>query len=159
MGDSELVINQMRGQYKVRDAQLRLYHVVAQGLAARFRSVSYEHVTREQNQRCDVEAQRWTKPERRQEWDRAKVGLYYPNLLAALAVSVEGRPTYASNEVGSAHPTKLDMVDADFFVSLMGENALQRLADPFPMTALNGKVGAIEHPRHVQLGTGDQLQG
>ncbi len=63
-----------------------------------------------------------------------------PNLMFAITVLVEGRPTYASNELGTASPTPLDMVDADFFVSLMGEDALKRLADPFPMTALHGKV-------------------
>jgi hypothetical protein len=42
----------MMGQYNynVQNARLRLYHVVAKGLAARFLSVSYQLVTREQNQ-------------------------------------------------------------------------------------------------------------
>ncbi len=63
VGDSELVIKQMRGEYRVRDALFLRYHVVAQELVARFSSagaVTFQHVPREQNLLCDTTAKRWS---------------------------------------------------------------------------------------------------
>jgi ribonuclease HI len=51
--DSELMIKQMRGEYKVKHEGLRPLYEQAQRLADAFDSVSYRHVRREQNQRAD----------------------------------------------------------------------------------------------------------
>lgn len=51
--DSELLARQFNGQYKVRDAHLRLFHDVARHLLRGFARVSIDHVRRTQNTRAD----------------------------------------------------------------------------------------------------------
>jgi ribonuclease HI len=53
LSDSELMVKQMRGDYKVKHDGLRALFEQAQRLAASFDSVSYRHVRREQNKRAD----------------------------------------------------------------------------------------------------------
>jgi ribonuclease HI len=56
--DSELIVRQMRGEYRVRHQGLRPLFARASGLAARFEAVSYEHVPRERNRVADHLANR-----------------------------------------------------------------------------------------------------
>ncbi|MBT9259236.1 MAG: ribonuclease HI family protein [Clostridiales bacterium] len=51
--DSELMVRQMTGQYKVRDAGLRPLYEEARRLAAGFASFAIRHVPREENRRAD----------------------------------------------------------------------------------------------------------
>ncbi len=51
--DSELVIKQMRGEYKVKHAGLQALHADARRLLARLDRVTFEHVRREQNTVAD----------------------------------------------------------------------------------------------------------
>jgi probable phosphoglycerate mutase len=51
--DSELVIKQMRGEYKVKHAQMQVLHAEARALIARLGRVTFEHVRREQNKVAD----------------------------------------------------------------------------------------------------------
>ena len=51
--DSELVIKQMRGEYKVRHATMQELHADAKRLIAKLERVTFEHVRREQNKVAD----------------------------------------------------------------------------------------------------------
>ena len=51
--DSKLLIEQLSGRYKVKNAALKELHKEAIELARRFDRVTYEHVRREQNVRAD----------------------------------------------------------------------------------------------------------
>jgi len=52
--DSELVVKQLNGQYKVKDESLKkLWHVVRQFVLERAQVVSFTHVAREKNKRAD----------------------------------------------------------------------------------------------------------
>ena len=51
--DSELLARQLSGQYRVRDAQLRLFYGLAQHLIARFDRCAVAHIPREQNVLAD----------------------------------------------------------------------------------------------------------
>lgn len=51
--DSELMIKQMRGEYKVRNEGLRPLYEEAKALCDAFASVEFQHVPREQNRRAD----------------------------------------------------------------------------------------------------------
>lgn len=51
--DSELLVKQLKGEYKVRSAVLRPLYVEALRLAGAFRSFSISHVSRDQNQVAD----------------------------------------------------------------------------------------------------------
>ncbi len=53
--DSELMVKQMSGQYRVKNEDLRDLYEEARGLCARFRGgVTFRHVRREQNARADA---------------------------------------------------------------------------------------------------------
>ena len=51
--DSQLLIRQMRGEYRVRDPWLRRLRALAAEIAGLFASVAYEHVSREENREAD----------------------------------------------------------------------------------------------------------
>jgi ribonuclease HI len=51
--DSELLVKQMSGEYRVKNADLRDLYEEAQDLLRRFESVRIDHVRREQNRRTD----------------------------------------------------------------------------------------------------------
>lgn len=53
-GDSQLVIRQMQGKYKVNSPKLAPLHKCATTLAAKFAKIEYEHVYRDKNQRADA---------------------------------------------------------------------------------------------------------
>ena len=52
-GDSLLIIEQMRGNYKVKNEGLRPLHMKARLLVMQIGDVKFEHVRREQNQEAD----------------------------------------------------------------------------------------------------------
>jgi len=52
--DSELVVKQLQGAYKVRSASLKAQHARLAHAIAMFRSVSFAHVPREQNADADA---------------------------------------------------------------------------------------------------------
>ncbi|MGH7725575.1 MAG: ribonuclease HI family protein [Candidatus Eiseniibacteriota bacterium] len=56
--DSELVVRQMLGVYRVKNEGLKPLYAEAQSLARRFRKFSIAHVRRELNERADREANR-----------------------------------------------------------------------------------------------------
>lgn len=51
--DSELLVRQMTGRYRVRQPHLQVLHRQAKQLESGFEQVSYEHVPRNQNARAD----------------------------------------------------------------------------------------------------------
>lgn len=52
--DSELVVRQMQGKYRVKDAKLKLLFAEAQQLAGQFRPITFQHVRREKNAVADT---------------------------------------------------------------------------------------------------------
>jgi ribonuclease HI len=56
--DSELLVRQLTGRYKVKSAGLQPLHREAQGLLARFESARVTHVPRERNREADALANR-----------------------------------------------------------------------------------------------------
>ena len=51
--DSELMIKQLKGEYKVKNEALKKLYLEAKSLASQFKSLSYIHVPRELNKRAD----------------------------------------------------------------------------------------------------------
>lgn len=51
--DSELLVKQMRGEYRVKNEGLQPLHARARALAARIGQVTFEHVRRERNKEAD----------------------------------------------------------------------------------------------------------
>ncbi len=54
VGDSELIVRQVEGRYKVKDAGLRPLHAQVREALGRFERWSIEHVRREQNAAADA---------------------------------------------------------------------------------------------------------
>ena len=54
VGDSELIVKQVRGEYKVKDAGLRPLHSAAQHALGEFAEWSLNHVKRERNAEADA---------------------------------------------------------------------------------------------------------
>lgn len=52
-GDSELVIKQMRGEYRVKNAGLKPLYEQARALAEKLEQVTFEHIYREENKLAD----------------------------------------------------------------------------------------------------------
>jgi ribonuclease HI len=53
-GDSQLVIYQMQGKYKVNSVKLIPLHEGAKTLASKFEKIEFKHVYRENNKRADA---------------------------------------------------------------------------------------------------------
>ncbi len=53
VGDSELIVKQVRGEYRVKDAGLRPLHAEVKAALAQFEGWSIRHVRREQNADAD----------------------------------------------------------------------------------------------------------
>ncbi|MFA6296652.1 MAG: ribonuclease HI family protein [Patescibacteria group bacterium] len=51
--DSELVVKQMKGQYKVKNENMKPLFTVVQGLIKNFESVKFTHIPREKNKEAD----------------------------------------------------------------------------------------------------------
>lgn len=51
--DSELVVKQVRGEYRVKDPGLKIAHAKVLKLAAGFKKISFTHVPREKNKIAD----------------------------------------------------------------------------------------------------------
>ncbi len=56
--DSELVVRQLNGEYKVKNAQLKPLHDQAKKMAADFQKIEFKHVPRAQNALADAELNR-----------------------------------------------------------------------------------------------------
>lgn len=54
VGDSELIVKQVRGEYRVKDAGLRPLHSAAQQALGEFSEWSLRHVKRERNAEADA---------------------------------------------------------------------------------------------------------
>ena len=54
VGDSELVVKQVRGEYRVKDAGLKPLHSAAQSALGRFSEWTIRHVRREENAEADA---------------------------------------------------------------------------------------------------------
>ena len=52
-GDSQLIVRQMKGEYKVKSVTLKPMHEEANSLAKSIGQIQYEHVYREFNKRAD----------------------------------------------------------------------------------------------------------
>ena len=69
--DSELLVRQINGQYKVRDARLRQLHDLAVHLGRTFRAWRIEHIPREQNRLADRLAGQAARRQRKHDEDFA----------------------------------------------------------------------------------------
>ncbi len=54
LGDSQLVIRQMKGEYKVSSPHLQVLHAKAQALVTRVAQIDWQHIPRALNKRADA---------------------------------------------------------------------------------------------------------
>ncbi len=58
LSDSELLVRQMEGRYRVKDSRLRVLHAAARRLVNALNNVTVRHVRREENRQADALANR-----------------------------------------------------------------------------------------------------
>jgi len=51
--DSELVVKQLRGEYRVKDKDLKTLHSAVTSLTTKFVTITFQHVPREKNKKAD----------------------------------------------------------------------------------------------------------
>ncbi|KKS31307.1 hypothetical protein A2380_03005 [candidate division WWE3 bacterium RIFOXYB1_FULL_43_24] len=52
--DSELIVKQLKGEYRVKNIDLKTLWLTARELASRFKEIEFSHVLRENNQDADL---------------------------------------------------------------------------------------------------------
>jgi ribonuclease HI len=52
--DSELIVKQLKGQYKVKNDRLKVFFEKIKGLEKNFSEISYNHIPREKNTEADI---------------------------------------------------------------------------------------------------------
>lgn len=62
-GDSKLVIEQMKGNWKVKNEELKKYYLECKEYENKFKSISYNHVYREENKEADENSDKAIKTE------------------------------------------------------------------------------------------------
>jgi ribonuclease HI len=91
--DSELLVRQMQGRYKVKSADLRPLHERAQKLARGFGYFAIEHVPREQNSEADALVNRALDETSRSTSSRDAAPLRAPLAAPAPAAKVDSAPS------------------------------------------------------------------
>ena len=157
-GDSELVIDQMKGTKRVLAPNLQVLHAVATGLHRSFLElgweVQYSSVPREENTEADRAANQAFAPEIRHKEERLRH--WQPNLCSNSTVSFRGCETpvkcLASNDVMSAFAGKEYLIDADFLLRSFpdGKERLSSLVPfgsegPWPSDLIGP---AADHPEY-----------
>lgn len=56
--DSQLLVRQLKGSYKVRDKKLRLFYYQVNHLKSFFRRISFNYIRREENKEADILAKK-----------------------------------------------------------------------------------------------------
>ena len=67
-GDSELIIKQINGLYKVNNEKLLTYYNIALSLKLQFENITFQHIKREQNKEADQLANKALDDKDTQEW-------------------------------------------------------------------------------------------
>jgi ribonuclease HI len=98
MGDSQLVIRQVQGQYRVKAPHLREYHERLLKMARAFERVDWVWIPREVNARADE----LSKEALQQEWKRAS--RYRPSVAVVPEAEDEDSPDDASGSLPHAGP-------------------------------------------------------
>lgn len=98
MGDSQLVVRQMQGQYQVRAPHLQEYHAHLQRLVAKFLRVDFVWIPREANARADE----LSKAALEDEWNRAR--RHAPSEPVTPATEEEENPDEPSDLEGRKGP-------------------------------------------------------
>lgn len=140
-GDSELVIKQLAGKYKVKSDAIRPYHLVALGLLQNFAgrkrgTLALAHIPREENTIADELAKEATKTKP----SPGDCLVFYPSICHLLDVTVRGKRLIAGQDVGAAARTPEILLDATTVLELFGESALKTLLDPGKTTFVSGKT-------------------
>jgi len=149
MGDSELVIKQMKGEYAVDNEDLQILHRLASGLCIPFVEgldgerfkVKFKAIPRRENQVADSQATAAVTEEG--PFDDGTFEYYRPNLCSTSLVdfpSAEWQTTVrASNDFSAGGCTDKFLIDAQLFRELYGLDAFDKLRHS-KKSILTGKV-------------------
>lgn len=148
---SELVIMQMTGRYRVRDARLAIFYAVAKGLQHCFSTVSFRNTSTSDRSTADT----LTDDARLHAVSPWSKVVFYPAIFGFVEAFVFGHPVRASHDLGTAGADPRTLIDARLLRSLpdFGPCALKNLADPHPMSIVLSKVSmSILGTINIQVG-------
>jgi ribonuclease HI len=144
-GDSQLVINQMNGSFKVTNERLRLYHALAMHLACKFLQVNYCSIPRDQNEEADALLKKGVA----KEIQTNEHETYYPSLYRPFKFRLSGskcKPLYGTSSLGAAGGSQYSMIDAQFLYSHLGSPS------EFPLKEWTHTVGIRGRAQYNVLG-------
>jgi catechol 2,3-dioxygenase len=139
VGDSELIVKQVKGEYKVKNAEMRKLHAEAKRALRDFDRWSIRHVRRERNAEADRLVNRALdgEPESRGEDSPQPGGVKAPS--AAIDPGVD---------IGHVHLKVADLDRAlDFYCGVLGFELQQRLGDEAAFVSAGG------YHHHIGLNT------
>uniref|UniRef100_A0A0G4G6J8 RNase H type-1 domain-containing protein n=1 Tax=Chromera velia CCMP2878 TaxID=1169474 RepID=A0A0G4G6J8_9ALVE len=135
-GDSELVVKQVNGEYKVNNKRLKRLHQLCRYLMTRFQSVQLVHCAREGNASADGLA---TEAAQKALSEIEKI-MWRPCLAGKLDASIDGSaPVFASHDVFALGNSPVCMVDLGTLLSLPSRSSLQRL-EPSEVEIVRAKL-------------------
>jgi catechol 2,3-dioxygenase len=137
VGDSELIVRQVRGEYKVKDAGLRQLHAEVKRALGDFERWSIRHVPRAENAEADRLVNKVL--------DGEAIGGDAP----AATVTVDGKATIDPGvDIGHVHLKVADIDRAlDFYCGVLGFELQQRLGDEAAFVSAGG------YHHHIGLNT------
>ncbi|KAI2499455.1 Ribonuclease [Fragilaria crotonensis] len=134
--DSDMVVDQMLGQYKAKDPLVRMFSNIVKSLQREFKLVNFIKIGRHENTQAHNLARQG-----REAFSRPSIAVYYPSLTGFVDVWIEGCRTLASHDMDAKGKDPSFMIDALFLKSIPGGNALLRnLKDPYPLSVIRSKV-------------------
>eukprot|EP01024_Parvocaulis_polyphysoides_P035145 TRINITY_DN31101_c1_g2_i1.p1 TRINITY_DN31101_c1_g2~~TRINITY_DN31101_c1_g2_i1.p1 ORF type:complete len:246 (+),score=28.53 TRINITY_DN31101_c1_g2_i1:383-1120(+) len=130
-GDSELVIKQITGEYRVRDEKLRYFHKIVMTLLEKFYDYQCVHLDRGFNEEADALATS-AAAQNRPAPDSDQVVVFRPNLCMCGKARIGDATIPASNDIGADGSSGVFLIDAQFLVETCGIDALENLYDENP---------------------------
>ena len=134
--DSDVVIDQMQGQFKGTDPLMRMLSNIVKSLQRAFKLVRFIKIGRHENRQAHNLARKG-----REAFSRPSIAVYYPSLTGFVDVWIEGYRTLGSHDMDATGKDPSFMIDATFLKSVPGGNALLRnMKDPYPLSLIRSKV-------------------
>jgi catechol 2,3-dioxygenase len=146
-GDSELIVKQVKGEYKVKDATLRELHAEVKRALGEFERWSIRHVPRAENAEADRLVNRVLDGE---EVDGAPTepGPAAVEGVATPSAAPGGEPIDPGVDIGHVHLKVADLDRAlDFYCGVLGFELQQRLGDEAAFISAGG------YHHHIGLNT------
>lgn len=144
-GDSELVIRQMTGEYKVKNRNIKPWYLACRAAAMPLllaNRIVFEHVPREFNTRADSLAAEAARNPINPTVASGELAIYRPNVIAVMRYRLDGADGFASTDIGTplGDLAPNHMIDASYLMGLRDGEYLFSTSKPCPKRIAAAKV-------------------